>query len=190
MSLYPDSSFVEANDCHNPAGPGGGRFCSKRGAPRGVLDVEEERARRDFGATITVGDIGSYVTEDGQIINLEAGLKPKAALTTLRHELGHLDQTPLKNDTYVAGLRRSDLVKRLGPTGAKIMVEEIRAWRNTVRDGRVSWPVLMDYLGSHFARKYTIASPTAKAERADRAAAKRDLNIVVNHLKRYARFVR
>lgn len=25
---YPDSYFVEANDCHNPPGPGGGRFCS------------------------------------------------------------------------------------------------------------------------------------------------------------------
>lgn len=85
-------------------------------------------------------------------------------LTVLRHELGHVNPRKI-NSAMVAGLQPSTLRDFALMNGAsdmdaqkasRKMVEEVRAWRNAIRDsdGRISTRVLRAGLTSHATSKF------------------------------------
>ena len=95
-------------------------------------------------------------------------------LSALRHELGHIDRTPLgRGADRVAGTRFSDRY-----------TEEIRAWKNAIRNskGRVDWNTVRDGLESYLLGEYMVQGYPPKAS----AIADRHVGL----LKRYAKRIR
>ncbi len=94
-------------------------------------------------------------------------------LTVLRHELGHIDRTPLgRGGQRFHGLKVSPL-----------HMEEMRAWKNAVRNsrGRLDWKVVQSALLSYNGKTFG-GMNTPKAV----AATHKDVTL----LKRYAKRVR
>jgi len=74
MILVP---IHESNDCHNPEGPGGGRFCSKGGAK---LTTKAEAA---LLARIDKSPTGSVVVAHGTHYRKRFGTRERAAIDRL-----------------------------------------------------------------------------------------------------------
>jgi hypothetical protein len=69
--------LYEANDCHNPAGPGGGQFCAKTGAK---LTTKAEAA---LLARIDKSPTGSVVVSHGTHYKKRFGTRERAAVDRL-----------------------------------------------------------------------------------------------------------
>lgn len=177
--LVPDSwgsDLREFNPCHNPAGPGGGRFCSTQ-APAdraggggssipGFLRGEASRAKGKgikFEVAHSLGPINS--SYDPVYKKVELGIdttqpysldyqqdyqtKP-AILSVARHELGHADYNADQHrfSRYRGGRYGSDPI--IGNHYGQMYQEEFGAWKQAIRNsGRVKWATVRRSLDSY-----------------------------------------
>jgi hypothetical protein len=173
--------------------------------------IRKERARlmavpETGKSPITDKEVGKGRAYHGPrlvLVNLAAmkGAKKSDVLTVVRHELGHVSPQAFGKIARVLGFNPEKevarLVKRMhatydNPPADQVLavakqrvgtyVEELRAWRNAVRDsgGRIKWETAKAALASY---------QMHDLEKTSRYAW-RDANLHVYGLKRYARMLR
>lgn len=144
-------------------------------------------ARRDRGIVTLDPMLSKDVSglTDAEMRHLLVGQWPGAQrtelLSVLRHEGGHLDRTPLGSP------------KLFGRSLSPEYTEEVRAWKNAIRNGRgrIDWNVVRRGLGSYLKNEPLPGVPgVAMGSEADKILRNAFLDRHVRLLKRYAKRVR
>lgn len=139
MRIVPDSATLrEYNKCHEPKGPGGGRFCSTDYLQGEVARAKKHGVSMKIDPKSDIRDSGYYPDKRRIVVGLDAqrgwSARRSAVLSTARHELGHVTDATYGREGKPA--QRLILGQPVQPEYA----EEFGAWKAALRDsgGRVS----------------------------------------------------